>query len=361
MSNQQTALLLPAPGAPFEIGKRDTPTPGPNQVLVRNKAVALNYVDNLIQKTGFIITGGFPAVLGGDGAGEIVALGSGVQAWKVGDRVFYQGAFESDRDTFQELAIADAARIAKVPSGLSYEEIVSVPLALATAAIGAYQAKSSTLYPSGQDTGGAGLVAPWEAGGRGKYAGQVAVILGGSSSVGRFAIQLAKLSSFSTIITTASKHNEAACKDIGATHVIDYREVPYTKLPEAVRNIVGDAPIKYVYNAVSNTESNNAGWELLSSGGSMIIVLPPSPESAIGTPGKDDENGRRLVFVHGAINEPCNYEFGAGLYAVLTEMFEKGELKPNKVEVIGKGLEAIPSGLEKLAKGVSGAKLVATL
>ncbi|KZV71134.1 GroES-like protein [Peniophora sp. CONT] len=330
MPSQHTALILPAAGAAFEVAKRDTPTPGPGQVLVRNKAVALNPIDNFIQKTG-LFTDGFPAVVGGDGAGEVAALGAGVKGWSVGDKVFYQSAFVADRGTFQEFTIADAARIAKVPSKLSYEEIVSVPLTFATAAIGAYKAKSSIVTAFGHSVGGAGLVAPWEAGGRGKYSGQVAVILGGSSSVGQFVIQLAKLSGF----------------------------IPYAKLPDAVRQIVGDAPLKYVYDAISNADSNKAGWDLLSPGGVMVVVLPPSPE--VGVAGKDDERGRRLVFVFGIINHPDNHEFGAGLYAAVSEMFEKGELKPNKVETVGNDLRAIPHGLEKLAKGVSGVKLVATI
>ncbi|KZV71135.1 GroES-like protein [Peniophora sp. CONT] len=359
MPNQHNALIIPSVGATPEIGKRATPTPGTGQVLVRNKAVALNPVDNFIQKTGYFVDG-FPAVVGSDGAGEIAALGAGVEGWKVGDKVFYQCAFTPDRGTFQELTIADAARIAKVPSNLSYEQIATVPLTLATAAIGAYKPKTDVLLPTGNSAGGAGLTPPWEASGRGKYAGEVAVILGGSSSVGQFAIQLAKLSGFSTIITTASKHNEAYSKDAGATDFIDYHEVPYAKLPEAVHKIVGDKPVKYVYDAISQPESQKAGWELLSgSGGVLVIVLPPSSE--IGAPGKDDEKGRHLVYTFGASNGEANLEFGAGLYAKATELLEKGDLKPNKVENLGKSLEVIPVGLAKLEKGVSGVKLVATL
>ena len=71
MSNQQhKALLLHTAGAAFQIGPRPTPTPGPNQVLIRNKAVALNPADWIIGKTGFLLGAyGWPIVLGQDGAG----------------------------------------------------------------------------------------------------------------------------------------------------------------------------------------------------------------------------------------------------------------------------------------------------
>ncbi|VDB91638.1 unnamed protein product [Peniophora sp. CBMAI 1063] len=360
MSKQHFALLLPAVGADFTVGTRATPTPGPGQVLVRNKAVALNPIERLVKQTGFLIGEyGFPAVVGSDGAGEIAALGPDVAGWKTGDRVLYQSWYNPDRGTFQEFTIADAVRVAKIPDDISFESAATVPLTLATAAIGAYKERASTLRPNGHDLGGAGLTPPWEAGGRGKYAGKVALVLGGSSSVGRFAIQLAKLSGFSTIITTASKRNEAYCKDAGATHVIDYKNVPYADLPAALHKIVGDEPIAYIYDAASSPESQKTGWGVLSAGGAMVVVLPPSPE--IHAPGKDDEKGRRLVSVFGNFNDPDNQEFGKGLYAKLTELLEKGELKPNQPEVVGQGLDAISAGLDKLGKGISGVKLVVTL
>ncbi|VDC00280.1 unnamed protein product [Peniophora sp. CBMAI 1063] len=361
MSAQHTALIIPATGADFQLTQRATPKPGPGQVLVRNEMVALNPVDYVIQGPyGPRLWKDFPAVVGSDGAGKIAELGEGVTGWKVGDKVFYQSVFESDRGTFQELTIADAARIAKVPKNLSYEEVVTLPLGLATAAIGAYKPRHSEVRPADKhDIGGAGLTPPWEADGRGKYAGQVAVIMSGSSSVGQFAIQLAKLGGFSIIVTTASKHNEEYCKSAGATHVLDYHDVPYPELPATVKKIAGDLPITYIYDAATTPESQKAGWDVLAPGGAIVVVNVPSKD--IGAPGKDDEKGRRAVWVYGGSNEPDHQEFGTGMYAALTEMLEKGELKPNKVEVIGHGFEAIPDGLARLQKGVSGVKLVVTL
>ncbi|VDC03740.1 unnamed protein product [Peniophora sp. CBMAI 1063] len=351
MAAQHTALIIPAATAAFQVVKRVTPKVLPGQVLVRNKAIALNPVDYVIAGPfGSRLWKSFPAVVGSDGAGEIAQLGEGVTGWKVGDKVFYQSRFESDRGTFQELTIADAARIARVPDKYSYEEVVTLPLALATAAIGAYKPRLSELRADKHDVGGAGLIPPWEAEGRGKYAGQAAVIVSGSSSVGQFATQLAKLSGFSTIITTASKHNEDYCKSAGATHVIDYHDVPYPELPAAVKKIVGDTPLTYVYDAASIPESQKAGWDMLSPGGAIVVVKPPSQE--IGTIGQDDEKGRRAVWVYGGANEQDHGDFGAGLYAALTEMLDKGELKPNKIEVIGHGLEVIPDGLARLQKGM---------
>jgi NADPH:quinone reductase-like Zn-dependent oxidoreductase len=86
--SQQKALLLPAAGEDYYVGTRDIPKPGKGQVVVKNHAVALNPVDNYIQKYGiFVSPHGFPAVAGSDAAGEIYALGEDVQGWKKGDKV----------------------------------------------------------------------------------------------------------------------------------------------------------------------------------------------------------------------------------------------------------------------------------
>lgn len=82
----QTALLLSAPATPFTISTRAVPTPGAGQVLVKVHATALNPVDAIMHKTGDLIYE-WPAVLGQDGAGEVVALGEGVHEVKVGDNV----------------------------------------------------------------------------------------------------------------------------------------------------------------------------------------------------------------------------------------------------------------------------------
>lgn len=101
--------------------------------------------------------------------------------------------------------------------------------------------------------------------------------------------------------------------------------MPYAELPGAVKKIVGDTPIAYVYDAVSNAESQKAGWDALSPGGALVIVLPPSP--AVGKQGQDDEKGRRTVWVAGIVSDPYHEAFGNGLYAALTGLLENGDIK----------------------------------
>ena len=76
---------------------------------------------------------------------------------------------------------------------------------------------------------------------------------------------------------------------------------------------------------MANAETQAAGWDVLSPGGALVVVLPPSP--AIGKPGQEDDKGRRTVWVASVLSDPYNGEFGSGLYAVLTSLLESGDLK----------------------------------
>lgn len=86
LPTQQKALLIPAIKEPFHVGTSNVDQPGPGEVLVRIEATALNPVDWKIQQTGYFVTE-YPAVLGTDSAGVVVAVGEGVSKFVVGDKM----------------------------------------------------------------------------------------------------------------------------------------------------------------------------------------------------------------------------------------------------------------------------------
>jgi Zinc-binding dehydrogenase len=138
---------------------------------------------------------------------------------------------------------------------------------------------------------GIGLVPPVTPEGRGKYAGNPIVILGGSGSVGQngkplkhhmsvfsfdvnyTAIQLAKLSGFSPIITTASLKHTESLKSLGATHVID-RNISSSALASEVASITQNTPLKYAADAISLGDTQQAAYDLLAPGGQLATFLP---------------------------------------------------------------------------------------
>ncbi len=95
------------------------PTPGPGELLVRVHAVGLNPIDNLIPKGDFkpILKTRLPATLGSDLAGVVVAVGSGVTRFTVGDAV-YASIFDTPHGSLAEFAIVPEQAAALLDAGL---------------------------------------------------------------------------------------------------------------------------------------------------------------------------------------------------------------------------------------------------
>lgn len=133
-------------------------------------------------------------------------------------------------------------------------------------------------------------------------------------------IQLAKLSGFSPILTTVSPHNDALVTSLGATHPID-RSLPLASL--ASHPVLATKKPLLVFDAVSAAETQQAGWELVAPGGTLVVVNPvnlPNPESAEG-------EGKTAVFTLGTVHIDVNRKVGEGMYAVLEGLLERGDVK----------------------------------
>ncbi|KAJ3570226.1 hypothetical protein NP233_g4544 [Leucocoprinus birnbaumii] len=344
----QNALVIPEKGAQFTLATRPIPTPGPREVLVKVRAVALNPVDWWNQKRSYLINE-FPAVIGWDIAGEVIALGEGVSRYVVGDKVIGQGLPYPDYGGFQEYALLGEDFSAKVPAITTYEQASTIPSALAAAFVMLYAPVPRGLglqpvIPSGQ----------------GAYANQPILILGGASSVGQYTIQLAKASGFSPIITTASLKHTEKLKALGATHIID-RNIPINTIRPQISEIIGialgasadtnDGLLSYIFDTVSVQETQTAAYDLLAPGGTLALVLPPLVQSS---PEKRVTGSMATPLV------PEAREDLKVLYASITTLVENGTIEPSKVEVLPGGLAGIADGVKRLEEyKVSGVKLVA--
>jgi D-arabinose 1-dehydrogenase-like Zn-dependent alcohol dehydrogenase len=189
-----------------------------------------------------------------------------------------------------------------------------------------------------QNPYGLGVVPPVTPEGEGKYAGNPIVILGGSSSVGQngklryylsprnlpvvmstiSAIQLAKLSGFSYIITTASLKHTEYLKSLGATHVID-RTVSASALASEISNITQNAPIKYAVDSISLPDTQQAAYDLIAPGGQLVVFLPVTAKT---TTEKD------IFQVLGLIRHPANIELLETFYHDnLERLLKEGAIK----------------------------------
>ncbi|KAJ3538747.1 hypothetical protein NM688_g6475 [Phlebia brevispora] len=341
--NKQKALVLPAKNGQFVIEEVDVPTLASGEVLVRADAVALNPADYMVQDRD-IFNSAYPLILGWEAAGVVVQLGEGVTSLAVGDKVLHPALFWEGYPAFRLYNSIPADLCGKIPLNVTIDQAASIPLALDTAVLGLYVAPGRR--------GGANLTPPWQEGGREKYRGRPIFIFGGAGAVGQMVIQLCKLSGFSPIIATASLKNEHYLKSLGATHVID-RNVPTSSLPDIVKGITKE-PIPIVYDTVSSEETQNAGYDILASDGTLLLVF-----QRVQVAEDKLSAGKLISSVSGSPWLPDRRRLSAELYENVTAMFESGELKPNHIEVLPNGLAGVLAGLDRLRKKeVSAKKLI---
>ncbi|EIN12987.1 GroES-like protein [Punctularia strigosozonata HHB-11173 SS5] len=338
---QQTSLVLETKRGPLVLQDRPVPAPGHGELLVKVLSAGLNNVDWKIQTRGLDYIE-YPGVLGSDGSGTVETLGDGVARFQKGDKVLWEPAWAFVSGAYQQYAIVKADLAAKVPENLTLDEAASVPMSLCTAFLGLYNRRSAVWG------GGAGLIPFWET--PSAYSAMPFMVLGGSSSVGEYAIQFARLSGFSPIIATASDRHVEHLKSIGATHVLS-RSASVESLLAEVHSIT-DEPLQVVYDSISTPETQQAGWKLLAPGGQLVVTLAP-------VAGLPNDESKGFAWVKGNVNFPDQIDIGRQLFARLTGLLADGSIKPHRIRVISGGLSGIEGGLKLLQDGkVSGAKLI---
>ncbi|MGW0659842.1 zinc-dependent alcohol dehydrogenase family protein [Streptodolium elevatio] len=210
------------------VREHDTPAPGPGQVAVAVRATSLSFRELLVLRGDYILPVKPDVVPISDGAGDVVAVGAGVTAVGVGDRVaatlfpsWQDGPFGLEHlpqlggsldGMLTEIALVDAAGLVPVPDHLSYEEAATLPCAAVTA----WNALTGD---------GAGL-----------RPGQTLVVQG-SGGVSLFALQFGKALGARVIATTSSPEKAARLVELGADDVVDYRATP--DWPGRVRELTG--------------------------------------------------------------------------------------------------------------------------
>jgi NADPH:quinone reductase-like Zn-dependent oxidoreductase len=235
MSGMGRILRLPARPTldTLAITQEAIPVPGIGEALVRVRATSLNYHDYLV------VAGHIPQPEGrvpmSDGAGEVAALGPNVTGVGIGDYVM--GAFfphwlggeptarnndaisgENIDGFAAEYVVVPANSLVPMPARWSFEEAATLPCA--------------------------GLTA-WRAlKVEGDLGADDIVLLPGSGGLSVYALQLAKAMGVTTILTSSSNDKLARLADLGADHLINYREKP--EWGAAVQSLTGDRGVDLV-------------------------------------------------------------------------------------------------------------------
>ncbi|KAI9849290.1 MAG: hypothetical protein M1837_004749 [Sclerophora amabilis] len=341
-SDQHLAAILPSKGSSLTITHRPTPTPGPNELLIQVRSIALNPIDCYQRDRGIAIAS-YPAVLGSDVAGTVIAAGSSVpaDAPQLGTRVaafapcfFVQGV--PDYGAFQTRVLVPAVNAVPLPQWISFNEASLLPMAVVTAWAGCYTlgVPRDTAYGPADKKG--------------------ILIWGGASSIGSAAVQLARSMGFRIYVTASEKHH-AYLKGLGATKVFDYRS--------------GDPVGSIVKAAKEDGVTVQVGFDAVGQMKSCLEILKEAKAEgttaklASAIPLSEDSpklEGVEVKFVAVPEDENEMTEHFRFVFTVwLKEKLENGEYVPSpKIQVVEGGLQSAQKGLDELKSGVSGVKLV---
>ncbi len=231
------AIRIHTPGGPEVMKWEDVPTPepGPGEVLVKQAAVGLNYID-VYFRTGLYKAPTMPLIIGQEGAGTVAALGAGVTSLAVGDRVAYAGAIGG----YATERVIAADRLVKLPSGISFEVGASMMLQGMTA-----QYLLRRTYK----------VKP----------GDTVVVHAAAGGVGLILCQWAKHLGATVIGVVSTEAKAALVRAHGAAQVV----VGHEGLVAEVKRVTGGAMVPVVYDSVGK-DTFTASLDCLAPLGLMV-------------------------------------------------------------------------------------------
>jgi NADPH:quinone reductase-like Zn-dependent oxidoreductase len=189
------AVVIAKHGGPevLEVQERPDPSPGPGQVRIDVRAAGVNFADTLARVGLYADAPKPPCVVGYEVAGAIGAVGDGVDAGRVGERVMAGTPFGG----YAERVVVPAADVEALPERLSFEEGAAVPVVYATA--------WASLYGYGS-----------------LRAGERVLVHSAAGGVGIAAVQLAKRGG-AEVHGTASPAKHDRLRELGLDRAIDYR------------------------------------------------------------------------------------------------------------------------------------------
>ena len=189
--------------------EKDVRPPGPGEVAVRIHRAGVNPTDWKARSGGGTPTDvDPPQVPGQDGAGVVEAVGPGVDADLIGQRVWvWEAAYQRPEGTSQEIANIPVGQVVGLPDTASFDLGAALGIPFLTAH------RTLTVAEDGPVRLGPGALA-----------GRTVLVAGGAGAVGNAAIQLARWSDATVITTVSSPRKAQLAAAAGADHIIDYRQ-----------------------------------------------------------------------------------------------------------------------------------------
>ena len=344
MAPQNHSLFLTGAKEPLALQETSYTAPGPNELVIKAAAVAINAVDAYKQLFGDALLPyiKMPCVPGNDVAGGVVEIGSSITRFKTGDRIIAEAAGTAAfgnrpaEGAFQEYVIIREHLASKIPDHVSFERAAVLPLCFSTAAFGLFSSSTLALEPPSIPL---------------QPKGKALLITSGASSVGCNAIQLAVAAGYE-VYSTASPKNFELVRRLGVTQVYDYHDENHADAMIAAlkgKKVVGALTI--------NTSGVALATKVLNNTDSVKFMADAGPPPSDGYP-KDIES---KFFVPDDLDQPDSV-VGRLWHDFLPKALVEGVFVPEPQPlIVGKGLEKIQEAYEICLKGVSAQKVVVTI
>jgi NADPH:quinone reductase len=253
------AIRIHSLGGPEVLKLEDVPEPEPKEgeAVVRLEAVGVNYID-VYFRTGLYKGPALPFTLGQEGAGTVSAVGTGVTDVAVGDRVAYTGIHGS----YAEMAAVPAARLVKLPTGVTTRQGAAAMLQGMTAH---YLATSTYSLKEGD----------------------ACLIHAAAGGVGQLLCQIAKLRGARVLGTVSTEAKAELARQAGADEVIRYDQQDFAA---EVKRLTGGQGVQVVYDGVGRATFDK-GLDSLARRGMMVLFgqasgpVPPFDPSILNPKG----------------------------------------------------------------------------
>lgn len=245
------AMLSTAVGGPETLELTDLPDPEPKkgELVIAVRAAGLNFPDTLMIRDLYQMKPPRPFAPGGEIAGDVVALGEGVEGFAVGDRVL---ALTGHGGFVTRIAIK-AATAVKIPDAMPYED--------AACFIFTYGTSHHALKDRADIQPGESLF-----------------VLGAAGGVGAAAIELGKAAGARVIAGVSSEDKAAFCKEIGADETLIYPSEldrdEQKSLSADIKSLSGGEGVDVVYDAVGGHYSEPAIRALAWKGRFLVVGFP---------------------------------------------------------------------------------------
>jgi alcohol dehydrogenase len=314
----------------------DFPDPAVTEghVVIRVRATSFNYHDVFTVRGMPGIKVPMPMIIGLDIAGEILEVGPGVTGWKPGDRVLVnplnrkKGLMgEMMHGGLAEKCLVAADQLLRMPAKVSFEQAASLPVAYGTAH------RMIVTHDTIQK-------------------GETVIVLGASGGVGTGCVLLAKMRGAEVIACASSDDKIQRLKDLGADHVINYKEVDFSKWaiekygkPQRRTNEGG---VDVVVNFTGG-DTWAPTLRCVKRGGKILVCGA--------TAGYDPKEDLRYIWSFELKVIGSNSFYDENLTALM-DLIEKGEMKPVIDEVLP--LERAADGLRLIENREVFGKVVVT-